>query len=42
MSKYQGRVDPIDILRTYMSKEKKIKCKDGYLHFDNVRLKLTT
>ena len=42
MHKYQGRVDPIDLLRTYISQGKKIKCKDGYLYFDNIKLKLST
>lgn len=42
MNKYQGRVDPIDTLRSYITQHKKIKNKDGYLHFDNVKIKLTT
>lgn len=42
MSKFQGRGDGLDILRNFISQKKKIKLKDDYLCFDNVRLKLRT
>lgn len=33
MSKYQGRIDPLDLLRNAYIDNKKIKLKDKYLIF---------
>ena len=42
MDKYQGRVDPLELLRSFVTQKKKIKYKEGSLYFDNVKLKVTT
>ena len=42
MNKYQGRVDPLELLRSFTIQKKKIKHKDGYLFFDSIKLKLNT
>lgn len=42
MSKFQGRADGLDILRSYISQKKKIKLKDDCLYFDSARFKLHT
>ena len=34
MSKYQGRVDPLDLLRAVYSEDKKVRLKDKNLIFD--------
>jgi hypothetical protein len=42
MSKYQGRVDPLELLRTAYTEEKKIKLKDKNLVFEkDIRMPLT-
>ena len=42
MTKYQGRVDPLELLRSAYTEDKKIKLKDKYLIFDkDVKLPLT-
>jgi hypothetical protein len=42
MSKYQGRVDPLDLLRNSYIENKKIKLKDKYLIFDkDIRIPLS-
>lgn len=39
MSKYQGRVDPIELLRAVYTEDKKVKLKDKHLIFEkDVRL----
>jgi hypothetical protein len=42
MSKYQGRVDSLELLRSFITQKKKIKHKDGYLFFDSLKLKANT
>ena len=34
MSKYQGRVDPLDLLRAVYTEDKKVRLKDKNLIFD--------
>jgi hypothetical protein len=42
-SKYQGRLDPLDVLRNSISTEKRAKIKDRYLVFDKeIKLALST
>jgi len=42
MSKYQGRVDPLELLRTTFTEGKRVKLKDKQLIFEkDIRLPLT-
>jgi hypothetical protein len=42
MTKYQPRLDALDILRNFCSQKKKIKLKEDSLSFDSVKFKLHT
>ena len=42
MSKYQGRVDPLELLRSVYTEDKKVRLKDKYLFFDkDIKLPLS-